>query len=71
MQLPHAANTMSNNPDVLEVTTFDKTKLNTTKSMLYDLLESIDLMLLKFTRWAYKATGHLEDYIGIVNWMGT
>ena len=33
--------------------------------MLYVLLESIGLILLNSTRWAYKAMGHLEDYLGI------
>ena len=36
---------------------------DTTNFMLYVLLESIDLMLLKLTRWAMKALGHLEDYL--------
>ena len=34
--------------------------------MLYVPLENIDLMLLELT----KATGHLEDYLGIANWIG-
>ena len=41
--------------------------LNTINSMVYVLLESIDLMLLKLTRWAQKAIGDLEWYLGIVD----
>ena len=41
--------------------------LNTTNFVLYVLLESIDLMLLKLTRWAWKAIGSLEDYLGIAD----
>ena len=33
------------------------------------LLESIDLMLVKLTRGAYKAIGGLGNYLDIANWM--
>ena len=37
--------------------------------MLYVLLESIDLMLLKLTRRAWKAIGSSEDYLGMADWI--
>ena len=43
--------------------------LDTTNFVLYVLLESIDLMLLKLTRWAQKAIGSSEDYLGIADWI--
>ena len=42
--------------------------------MLYALLESIDLMSRKLATYERKAIGayigHLEDYLGIENWIG-
>ena len=38
--------------------------------MLYVLLESIDLTLLKSTRSPYKIIGISEDYLGITDWIG-
>ena len=40
------------------------TWLDTTNFVLYGLLESIDLMLLKLTRRAMKAIGSSEDCLG-------
>ena len=42
---------------------------DTTNFTLCVLLESIDLMLLTFTRRAHKAIGSLGNYSGIANWM--
>ena len=39
------------------------------KFMLSDLLNSVDLLLLKLTRRAYKTIGNLENYLGIANWI--
>ena len=44
---------------------------NTANFTLYVLLESIDLMLLTLTRWAYKAIVGLGNYLGIAKWMNT
>ena len=41
----------------------------TTNSVMYVVLESIDLMLLKLTRLAYKAIGSSEDYLGMADWI--
>ena len=42
---------------------------DTANSMLYVVLESIDLMFLKLTRWAQNAIGSSEDYLGIADWI--
>ena len=44
--------------------------LDTTNSIVYVLLESIDLMSLKLTRWAWGAIGHLEWCLGIADLIG-
>ena len=41
-----------------------------TNSVVYVLLESIDLMLLKLTRQEKKAIGNLEWYLGIADLIG-
>ena len=38
-------------------------------SVLSVLLENIDLMLLKLTRWAWMALGSSEDHLGIADWI--
>ena len=48
---------------------FHLTQLDTMNSVLYILLESINLTLLKLTRLAEKAMGSSEDYLGIADWI--
>ena len=42
---------------------------NMTNSVLCILLESIDLMFLKLTRWAQEAIGSSDDYSGTAYWI--
>ena len=43
--------------------------LHTANLVLYVLLESIDLELLKLARCVYKAIGNSEDYLGMADWI--
>ena len=45
--------------------------LDTTNSVVYVLLEIINLMLLKPTRWAWGAIGHLQWCLGIADLIST
>ena len=39
------------------------------KFMLFAILESNDEILLKLTRWAQKAIGHLEGHLSTADWL--